>query len=425
MGGILLKSGYIVDSLNNIEGKRDILVINDVISEIAENIIVSGDVKVVDCIGMVVIPGIFDMHVHLRDPGQTHKEDIFTGAMAAAAGGITGVLCMPNTFPTVDSIEIVEYIVEKAKFAKVKIYPVCSLTKGLKGEEPCDYKRLRKAGAVAASDDGYPVKNARMMYESMKSAHEAGLLVISHCEDLSLTDGGIVNEGKVSLKLGVKGVNRSSENIVTAREIYLAKAYDLPIHIAHVSTKEAVGLLEFNRCGLITAETAPHYFSLTEDLLLKKDADYRMAPPLRNQEDVDAIIAAVKNGVIDCIVTDHAPHSKEEKKDFQKAPNGVIGLETSLAATLTRLYHTGHITMKRIVDLMCVNPRKRLNISGGGLAVGDIADIAVFDPDEEWVVEPEKLYSKARNSCFKGMLLKGRVKYTIVNGKLVYEDERI
>ncbi|MCL2087143.1 MAG: dihydroorotase [Oscillospiraceae bacterium] len=435
MNSILLKNGYIVDSKNDIEGTFDILIENGFITKIGEKNVVAD--MVVDCTGLVIIPGIFDMHVHFREPGQTHKEDIISGAAAAAAGGVTGVLCMPNTSPIVDSPDTLKHITTRAKKAKIRVYSACALTVGLKGEQLCDYKALRAAGAVAATDDGRPVENPLMMYKAMKAAHEAGLTVISHCEDLNLTNSGIMNEGKISAQLGVKGVTRASENTATAREIYIAKAYNLPIHIAHVSTKEAAELIKLNKDSHgwvgesaiggspISSETAPHYFTLTECLLLKRDADYRMAPPLREQADVNAIIAAIKAKAIDCIVTDHAPHTKEEKQDFENAPNGVNGLETSLAVTLTSLYHPGHITLKELVNLMCVNPRKRLGIPGGGLTVGDVADITIFEPNEEWTVEPEKFHSKSSNSCFKGMKLKGRVKYTIVGGNVIYVDGQV
>ncbi|MCM1334888.1 MAG: dihydroorotase, partial [Eubacterium sp.] len=284
---------------------------------------------------------------------------------------------------------------------------------------------LREAGAVAVSDDGRPVRNARLMGEAMLRAHYAGLRVISHCEDLDIINGGIANTGKISRELGVKGMHRSSENIVTAREIQLANDLEMPIHIAHVSTKEVVTLLRnaIKRGVLVTSETAPHYFTLTDEKLLCRDADYRMNPPLRCDDDVEAIKTAVADGTIDCIVTDHAPHTAEEKSDFLTAPNGVVGLETSLAVTLTQLYHTGRIGLIQIVKMMCETPRRLLGIEGGSLEAGEPADIAIVDLNEEWTVEPEKLHSRSKNTCFKGMTLKGRVKYTLVNGEIVYRDE--
>jgi len=288
----------------------------------------------------------------------------------------------------------------------------------------CDFKELHDAGCVAVSDDGRPVRNARIMAEAMVKAHYAGLKVISHCEDLDIVNGGIMNAGEVSKELGVKGIHRLSEDIITEREITLAADLEVPIHIAHVSTAQSMqNIRTAARFGtMVTCETAPHYFMLTDELLRSRDADYRMNPPLRTAADVQAITEGVIDGTIDCIITDHAPHAPEEKADFEKAPNGVVGLETSLAATLTALYHTGKISLQRIVTLMCVNPRRILSIPGGSLKSGDIADICIFDPNEEWVVDPAKLHSKSKNTCFKGMTLKGRVKYTILDGKIVYTD---
>ncbi len=421
---ILLKNGYIVDAANDFEGVADILVDKGKIIKCEPDISETAD-KVVDCTGKTIIPGICDMHVHFRDPGQTHKEDIITGCEAAVAGGVTAVACMPNTVPVVDNAETVKYIIRKSKGAKAKVYPVGCITKGQNGEELCDYNELKAAGCVAVSDDGKPVLNARLLARAMVKAHYAGLRVISHCEDPQVIAGGIMNSGEVSKELGIKGMHRISEDISTAREIVIAGDLEMPIHIAHVSTATSMLLVRLGaRYGaMVTSETAPHYFMLTDEKLRLRDADYRMNPPLRTEDDVTAITEGVCDGTIDCIVTDHAPHAPEEKADFEKAPNRVVGLETSLAATLTALYHRGKISLKRIVRLMCVNPRKILGIAGGNLGEGEPADITVFDINEEWIVDPEKLHSKSKNTCFKGMKLKGKVKMTIVDGKIVYEDK--
>lgn len=422
--GLLLKNGYVVDTANGFEGAADILIENGVIAKCAPNITEKAD-EIIDCAGMAVLPGICDMHVHFRDPGQTHKEDIVTGGNAAAAGGVTAVACMPNTSPTVDSPETVKYILDKARGATVKVYPVGCITKGLKGEELCDFEELKKAGCVAVSDDGKPVRNARVMAQALVKAHYAGLKVISHCEDPDVVAGGIVNSGDVSKELGVDGMHRISEDISTAREIVLAGDLEMPIHIAHVSTATSMMLLRVAaRYGImVTSETCPHYFSLTDEKLRSRDADYRMNPPLRTKDDVEAITEGVCDGTIDCIVTDHAPHTAEEKADFEKAPNGVVGLETSLAVTLTKLYHTGKLSLSKIVRLMCVNPRKILNIPGGNFSEGEPADIAIVSLDEEWTVDPAKLHGKSHNTCFKGEKLKGKVKMTILDGKIVYTDK--
>lgn len=420
---LLLKNGRVVDCINSVDKKLDLFIENGKVKALGENLNINAD-RIIDCTGKTVIPGLCDMHVHFRDPGQTYKEDIITGGDAAVAGGVTAVACMPNTKPVCDNAETVKYILDKAKKSKVKVYPVGSITNGLAGEQLSDYDALKKAGCVAVSDDGRPVKSARMMAEAMVKAHYAGLKVISHCEDLEIINGGIMNLGRVSKELGVKGMSRSSENTISAREIVLAGDMNVPIHIAHVSTKEVVNYIRSAvRYGvMVTSETAPHYFTLTDECLRTRDADYRMNPPLREADDVDAITEAVCDGTIDCIVTDHAPHAAEEKADFEKAPNGVVGLETSLAATLTQLYHTGKMTLAQIVRVMCVNPRTILGIDGGTLGIGDTADIAVVDLNEEWVVAPQKLHSKSKNTCFKGMTIKGKVKYTIVDGKVVFED---
>lgn len=421
---LLLKNGYVIDEANGFEGEADILAEDGKIVKCAPGLQADAD-KVIDCTGKHIIPGICDMHVHFRDPGQTHKEDIITGSEAAAAGGVTAVACMPNTSPVIDNAEMVKYVVEKAKSAKIKVYPIGCITRGQMGEELCDYIELKNAGCVAVSDDGKPVRSARMMARAMVQAHYAGLRVISHCEDPDIIAGGIINSGAVSKELGVKGMHRMSEDTQTARDVVMAGDLEMPIHIAHVSTFSSMMIVRLAaRCGvMVTSETAPHYFTMTDEKLRTRDADYRMNPPLRTERDVTAITEGVCDGTIDCIVTDHAPHSPEEKADFEKAPNGVVGLETSLAATLTQLYHTGKISLKRIVRLMCVNPRKILGIPGGSFTEGAPADITVFDINEEWTVDPDKLHGKSKNTCFKGMTLKGRVKLTIVDGKVVYEDK--
>ncbi len=422
---LYLTNGHVVDSQNGIDETLDIKIKDGVIAELGKNLDVPENADVINCRGLTVIPGICDMHVHLRDPGQTHKEDIYTACEAAAAGGVTAVACMPNTTPPIDNAEIVSYILEKAKTAKARVYPVGAITKGLSGAELTDFTALKNAGCVAVSDDGRPVKNAMIMKQAIRKAALERLAIISHCEDLDIIDGGIINKGAVSETMGVKGMARSSENYITAREIFLAGEQRMPIHIAHVSTKEAVNIIRLakSKGSKVTCETAPHYFTLTEDKLFSRDADYRMNPPLREQADVDAITEAICDGTIDCIVTDHAPHTTEEKSDFLTAPNGVVGLETSLAATVTMLLNTGKITLVQLVDLMCVRPRQILGIEGGTLSVGSPADIAIFSETEQWTVEPEKLHSKSKNTCFKGMTLTGKVKYTILNGEIVYKGE--
>lgn len=416
MSSILLKNVRAVDDMKDlfcdifIDGGK-IAAVGRFLSREADRVI-DGESK------LVVIPSLFDMHVHFRDPGQTHKEDILTGCAAALAGGVTGVVCMPNTDPPIDSAETVQYILEKAKDTGVDVYPAGCITKGMKGEELYDWSSL---GVKIISDDGRPVANGELMRRALEESAQNGLLVASHCEDLDIINGGIVNKG-VSEKLGVKGMDRASEDSVTAREIALADSCGAHIHICHVSTKGSVGLIrDAKRRGIkVTCETCPHYFTYTEDKLLARDADYRMNPPLRTEEDRQAVLEAVLDGTIDCIVTDHAPHAAEEKADFEKAPNGVVGLETSLAVTLTQLYHTKKLPLIRIAGLMSVNPRKLLGIPFTHIEKGAKADLAVIDPDAEWTVEPDKLHSKSHNTVFKGEKLKGRNIMTISDGIIRY-----
>lgn len=421
MAVTLIRNGRVIDPSQNLDDYVDILIENDRIVEVGSNITASVD-KVIEAKGMTVIPGLVDMHVHLRDPGFTHKEDIFTGCNAAVTGGVTSVMCMPNTDPPVDNIKTVEYIQSTATRARAKVYVCGCVSKGLGGQALCDFSEYRKSGVLAVSDDGRPVENENMMREAIKCAQQENLVIISHCEDLEIIAGGIMNKGSVSEELGVKGMDRLSEDNITARELYLAQEENASIHIAHVSTATSTELIrEGKRRGIkVTAETCPHYFCYTQEKLKGRDADYRMNPPLREQADVDAIIAGIKDGTFDCIVTDHAPHTKSEKEDFETAPNGVVGLETSLAAGIKFLVEPGHISLYKLIELMATNPAKILGIEAGSLKPGMPADIAVINPEAEWTVLPERLNSKSRNSAFKFERLKGRVKYTLVNGELVF-----
>ena len=417
---LLIKNAHVVSPADGINDVLDILVEGGRIARIGKDLHADEEINAE---GLYAIPGLTDMHVHLRDPGQTQKEDIITGCRAAAAGGVTSLLAMPNTAPTVDSPKTVRYILEKAKNADAKVYVAASITKGLNSAEPTDLEALKNAGAVALSDDGRPVENTKFLSDAMKKAPKLGLTVVAHCEDLFLADGGKINEGKVSRQLGVKGIPASAEDCGTAREIALAAAENVPVHICHVSTKTSVALVrDAKRRGVkVTAETAPHYFSLTEKELLKRDADYRMNPPLRTEEDVKAIIEGLQDGTLDCIATDHAPHTPEEKADFEKAPNGSIGMETSLAVGITYLVKTGLLTFEELVRKMSVNPAKVLGIEAGSLSVGSPADIALVDINEQWTVDVDSLHGKSKNTPFKGMTLTGRVKKTLLNGKVVFE----
>lgn len=423
MKDLLIKNAQVVSPANNLNEKYDILIKDGLVAQLGSDI-QADNCDVIDATGLYAIPGLVDMHVHLRDPGYTDKEDIITGCKAAAAGGVTSLLAMPNTNPTTDNPQTVKYILEKAKNADARVYVSASITKGLKSEEPTDIEALKNAGAVALSDDGRPVVNTQFLSDAMKKAPQLGMSVVAHCEDLFLADDGKINEGEVSEKLGVKGIPASAEDCGTAREIALAAALDVPVHICHVSTKTSVALIRDAKArGVkVTAETAPHYFSLTDRELLRGDADYRMNPPLRTQADVEAIIKGLQDGALDAIATDHAPHTPEDKSDFVKAPNGSIGMETSLAVGITYLVKTGLLSFSQLIEKMSVNPADILNINAGKIDVGENADIALVDLNEEWIVDENKLHGKSKNTPFKGMKLFGKVKRTIFGGKVVFED---
>lgn len=416
----VIKNATVVSPADGCSGRMDIKIENGKIAAVGENL--SGNTEI-NAEGLYAIPGLVDMHVHLRDPGQTAKEDIFTGCCAAAAGGVTSLLAMPNTNPTIDCGEVVRYVREKAKDAKARVYVAASITKGLQSKEPTDLAELKEAGAVGLSDDGRPVVNTAFLRSAMKRAPQYGMTVVAHCEDLFLAEGGKINEGEISAQLGVKGIPAAAEDCGTAREIALAAAEDVPIHICHVSTATSVALIrDAKRRGVkVTAETAPHYFSLTEKELLRRDADYRMNPPLRTEKDVQAIIEGLRDGTLDAIATDHAPHTPAEKADFEKAPNGSVGMESSLAVGITYLVKTGILTFDELVEKMSVNPARILGIDAGTLRVGANADIALVDLNEEWTVDPDKLHGKSKNTPFKGMTLTGKVKKTILGGKIVFE----
>jgi len=417
---LLIKNVHAVDICLN--AVTDVFIQDGKIIRIAPEIHVNAD-KVIDGTGLTALPGLFDMHVHFRDPGQTHKEDIVTGCRAALAGGVTGVLCMPNTNPPVDSPEILQYILDKAKNTGVQVCPVACITKGMKGEELTDFAELKANGAACLSDDGRPVKNAELMRLALEKARDEKILVASHCEDLDIINGGIMHRGSVAEELGVKGMDRASEDYITAREIILASSVKGRIHICHVSTKGSVDIIrEAKRLGVrVTCETAPHYFMLTHEKLRSRNANDRMNPPLREEEDRQAIEQAVLDGTIDCIVTDHAPHTQEEKSDFETAPNGIVGLETSLAATLTALYHTGKCSLEKIISLMSVRPRYLLGLNPVRIQEGFDANLILVNLNQKWTVDPEKLHSKSCNTAFRGMELTGKVVTTITNGIVRYE----
>lgn len=421
MAELLIKNARVVDPSQYLDKKADILIDGGKIIGIGSY---SEADKIIDADGLIAAPGIVDMHVHLRDPGQTYKEDIISGCKAAAAGGVTSLLAMPNTNPTVDNSETIRYILEKAENADAKVYAASAVTKGLKSIEPVDLDEVKKAGAVAVSDDGRPVENTKILIDAMKKAAEIGLAVTAHCESLPIANGGIMNEGEVSRKIGVKGIPASAEDCGAQREIAFADAFNVPVHICHVSTKNSVAMIrDAKKRGVkVTCETAPHYFSLTEQELLRRDADYRMNPPLRREDDRKAIIEGLRDGTIDAVATDHAPHSPEEKSDFEKAPNGSIGMETSLSAGITNLVKTGCLTINELIRKMSVNPARILNIKAGSLMDGYPADIVIFDMDENYIVDVNELHGKSKNCPFKNREMFGKVKYTILDGKVVFKS---
>ena len=417
----VIKNATVVSPADGLNGANDILIENGRIAAVGQNL--SGD-REIDAAGLYAVPGLVDMHVHLRDPGQTAKEDILTGCNAAAAGGVTSLLAMPNTNPAADSPETVRYILDKAKEAKARVYMAASITKGLQGKEPTDLQALRDAGAIGLSDDGRPVLQTKHLREAMTRAPELGMTVVAHCEDLSLAEGGKINEGAVSEALGVRGIPAAAEDCGTAREIALAAADNVPVHICHVSTRTSVALVrDAKRRGVkVTAETAPHYFSLTEQALMGRDADFRMNPPLRTAADVQAIIEGLQDGTLDAIATDHAPHTPEDKADFEKAPNGSIGMETSLAVGVTYLVKPGLLSFSQLIEKMSANPAKLLGIPAGTLAVGAPADIALVDLNREWTVDVDRLHGKSKNTPFKGMTLTGKVVKTFLGGEVVFDE---
>jgi len=421
MSKLIIKQCRVIDPSSGFDKIVDILIEDGKIAAIGE-IFHQENANEINGEGLVCAPGIVDMHVHLRDPGFTKKEDIVSGCAAAAAGGVTSVLCMPNTSPAIDSPEIIDYIIKKAEPTGVHVYPVGAVTKGLKGQELCDYSTLYNAGAVAFSDDGRPVERGDFLREAMKSANALGTKLLCHCEDLEIVNGGIINKGDVSEALGVKGIDRLSEDSDTKRVIEIAGELGVPVHICHVSTIGSCEIIrQAKKQGIaVTAETAPHYFAYTDEKLLQKDADYRMNPPLRTDIDRQAIIEALCDGTIDAIATDHAPHTIEEKSDFLKSPNGSIGMETSLAASLTFLKN--HMSLSDILKCMTYNPAKISGIDAGEIKIGAPADLVLFDLNESFVVDTQKLHGKSENAVFKNETLAGKVKYTVSGGKIVFSD---
>ena len=423
---LLIKHGRVVDPVSGTVSIQDLYIENGKVVQLEKDIRQEAD-QVIDADGLVVCPGLVDMHVHLRDPGLTYKEDIFTGTAAAAHGGVTSVACMANTDPVVDTPEQVRYVKDKAAQASgVHVYPIAAVSMGMRGEEPSDADALKKAGAIALSDDGCKVDNANLMRDVMIHAKRLEMPVLCHCEDTTMVEGRAVNEGSVSRQLWLEGRPAIAEEIMVMRDAMLAEETGAHVHICHVSTAKSVDIIRrMKKRGVaITCETCPQYFTLTEDEILTQGSMARVNPPLRTAKDIKGIIAGLKDGTIDAIATDHAPHSAEEKsRPLTRAPSGMVGLETSLAITLTELYHTGKMKLPEIIKRMTYTPASILRLSSKGrLSLGSDADITIFDPEEVWTIDPEQFASKARNTPFAGREVKGKVKYTIVGGNVIYQD---
>lgn len=421
----LIKSGRVVDPTAKIDEKLDILVQDGKIADLSPNID-AGDAQVINAAGLIVAPGLVDMHVHLRDPGFEYKEDIVSGTRAAAAGGVTSLACMPNTKPVNDTLAVTQYIINKAKEqGSANVFPIASITQGMKGELLTEMGELKAAGCVGFSDDGVPVRDGEMMRRGLEYADSFDAPIISHSEDLSIVAGGVMNEGPVATELGLKGIPWVAEDAATARDIMLAEFTGARLHICHVSTRGSVELVRRAKArGVrVTCEATPHHFILTDEAVRGYRTNAKMNPPLRSQDDVDAIRAGLVDGTIDAIATDHAPHHHDEKNvEFPIALNGVIGLETLLPLTL-KLVGEKLLSLSQVLALMTCNPARILGIERGALAVGAVADIVLINPNREWQVTPEALHSKSKNSPWLGETLKGCAVTTLLGGKVVFSRE--
>lgn len=419
---MIIRNGNVV--LENSVEKKDILIENGKITRIADEIPANGG-REIDAAGKYVFPGLIDMHVHLREPGYEYKEDIESGTKAAVKGGFTQVCCMPNTDPVTDNKVVVSYIVNRAKeVGACKVRPIGAITKGEKGEQLAEIGEMKKAGAVAISDDGVSVKSSRLMRLAMEYASGFDIKCLCHCEDKELVDGGVCNEGLSSTIAGLKGIPRAAEDICIARDIALAESLGVPVHICHVSTHSGVRLIrDAKKAGVqVTAETCPHYFGATDEIIRSFDTYTKVNPPIREELDRQAILAGLKDGTLDCIVTDHAPHHDNDKNvEYNLAAFGISGLETSFAFAITYLYKTGVLTLNELADRMSAAPARILGLDGGVIKEGGVADLMIADIDESWVVDPAKFVSKGKNNPFGGKELCGVVKYTFVDGEIKYQ----
>ncbi|XOF35291.1 MAG: dihydroorotase [Candidatus Electrothrix sp. YB6] len=416
---LLIQNGRIIDPANKTDRTGDLLILDGRIADPASEM--PANVQKIDAHGCWVVPGLIDMHVHLRDPGEEYKEDIFSGTKAAAAGGFTAVACMPNTKPVNDCRAVTTMILAQAAGANARVYPVAAISKASKGASLTEFGELRQSGAVAVSDDGLPVRDSQLMRRALEYADDHDLLVISHSEEPSLSNG-VMNEGPVSTRLGLQGIPTAAESIMVYREIALAEYLGKRVHIAHVSTAMSTELIRAAKArGVrVTAETAPHYFTLTDEAVAGYNTNAKMNPPLRSEEDRQAIRQGLADGTFDAIATDHAPHSELEKEvEFDRAMNGIIGLETSLPLALA-LVRDGVIDAQRLVELMSLNPARILRIDGGTLSTGAAADVTVIDPDPAFTYTEDQVVSKSRNTPFIGSKLQGRAVLTIMEGRITH-----
>mgnify|MGYP000005361132 FL=1 len=419
---MIIKGGSVVFK-DGVE-KKDIRVADGKIVRIAEGLTAEKNEEVIDAKGLHVFPGLIDMHVHLREPGFEYKEDIESGCKAAVKGGFTQICCMPNTAPIADNKVVISYIRHRAEEVNLcKVRPVGAITKGEEGEQLADIGEMKKAGAVAISDDGKAVKSSRLMRLAMEYAGGFNMKCLCHCEDKELSDGGVVNEGYNSTLAGLKGIPRAAEDVSISREICLAESLGVPVHICHVSTFSGVRLIrDAKRAGVkVTAETCPHYFAATDDLITGFDTNTKVNPPIREEKDRQAILEGLKDGTLDCIVTDHAPHHPNDKNvEYNLAAFGISGIETSFGFAVTYLYKTSILTLPEIAAKMSGNPARILGLEGGEIAEGAAADLTIADLEEEWTVDSSKFLSKGKNTPFNGRKLLGAIKYTIVDGNVKY-----
>ena len=423
---ILLSNGRVIDPVNKLDKKASILVekgkIKAIFSSRQKAPALPKKILSFDLQGKWVVPGLIDMHVHLREPGEEHKETIESGTRAAAAGGFTAVACMPNTIPVNDSQSVTKLILEKAENASARVYPVGAISKGSHGETLAEFGDMKRAGAVAVTDDGRPVIDSQLMRRALEYASNHKMLVISHSEDAGLSRNGAMNEGFISTSMGLKGIPHIAEEIMVYRDLALASYTGCHLHLAHISTEESISLIrQAKKKGCpVTAETAPHYFTLTEEAVKDYNTNAKMNPPLRTLKDREAVIAALKDGTIDAIATDHAPHSVLEKEiEFDQAANGIIGLETAVPLVL-ELYRKGLIDAARLVELLSVNPARILGVAGGSLGIGTEADITVIDPEVKFVLQGQDFYSKSKNSPFIGSKLQGKAVFTLCGGRITH-----